>query len=646
MVTDAVRLNHSSVVRLKGLLGRRLDLMRRNRLLEEEEFFLLWPFLENHPADPEGSRVRSAPYSEITRGDWHGEFMGTWVATAAVVSMDGAEPELRPKLDSMVDAWLSTQQEDGYLGAYIARDRWKSWDLWIQAHDLVGLITYFEVTERQVALSAAVRIADRVLRDFGPGRRSLQATGPSGGMASSALLEPLLWLHRLTGDARYLEFALWMVDVDWELAGGPAIVSSLLEGQDVARISTGKGAEMLIDLAGLLELYRATGNERYFKAVRQAWETIAAQHLYVTGTASSSEAFRHDNHLVNDGVYRVGETCVTMTWLYLSLSLGRLTGERRYFDAVEQSAYNHLLAAQSPDGRGWAYYVGLRDSKRYGWHTDPDCCPTRGSRALSLMPRAVLGTDAQGIVINLYEACRGEIILDDGRKVGIHLESTYPAQGNVQVTIVLDEVASFRVRLRKPSWCSSWTIRVNDTAERSAASDGYACIDRLWANGDVIDLAMDMTPAFVVDRLGNYGRTAVVRGPLVFAADSEHLPPGLTLDDLMLHLPRDEPATSIRMVPTDDPFSVHLSAPVAMTRHTARRGPWPNQRYSSLRHDDKAAGVGSEALELVPFFEAGNSDAHCYAPLVRDRREPVLRITYQVWLPYRWREAAPSVGQV
>jgi len=31
-----------------------------------------------------------------------------------------------------------------------------------------------------------------------------------------------------------------------------------------------------------------------------------------------------------------------------------------------------LLAAQSPDGWGWAYYVGLRDSKRYRWHTDPN----------------------------------------------------------------------------------------------------------------------------------------------------------------------------------------------------------------------------------------------------------------------------------
>ncbi|NTU76156.1 MAG: SDR family NAD(P)-dependent oxidoreductase, partial [Anaerolineaceae bacterium] len=68
-------------------------------------------------------------------------------------------------------------------------------------------------------------------------------------------------------------------------------------------------------------------------------------------------------------------------------------------DMVEQTLYNHLLGAQSPDGRGWAYYMGLRDSKRFRWHTDPDCCPTRGVRALAQMVQHVFSTTRDGIAV-------------------------------------------------------------------------------------------------------------------------------------------------------------------------------------------------------------------------------------------------------
>ncbi|MGH2616952.1 MAG: beta-L-arabinofuranosidase domain-containing protein, partial [Thermomicrobiales bacterium] len=369
----------ADAVQMRGLLGRRFAKSRDNRLLPHEDDFLLWPFQEHCPI---GRDHPDRPHPEITKGDWQGEFMGTWIDSAVLTAWNTDDHELRAKVDRLVERWAATQERDGYLGTYDEKDRWESWDVWVQAHDLIGLLSYSAQSGNEAALLAARRVADRVLADFGPGKRLLH-TGPHGGMASSAILEPMIWLYCATGDERYLAFGRWLVDENWEAPGGPAISRPLLAGDGVARTGNAKAAEMLICFTGMVELYRATGDEKYLAPVLIAWQDIVEHHLYITGSASTGEHFQANFALRNDGYLKLGETCVSMTWLYLNLSLGRLTGEARFWDMAEQTLYNHLLGAQSEDGRGWAYYLGLRDSKRYRWHTDPDCCPSRGARALA-----------------------------------------------------------------------------------------------------------------------------------------------------------------------------------------------------------------------------------------------------------------------
>jgi uncharacterized protein len=393
--TDVMRRTQPDSIQMRGLVGQRHQGSRLNRIHHQEEDHLLFPFHEHCPV---GWMVPNRPRPEI-RGDWQGEYIGTWLDAAILSAWNAADKELLAKIHTMVEDLLSTQQEDGYLGTYDEIDRWKSWDIWVQVHNLIGLLSYYRYTGSQKAFTVCVNIANRVLKDFGPGLRAVRQTGHNVhgygdyGMASSSILEPLIWLYWETGDQRYLEWGKWLVDEDWEAPDGPRIVSSLLAGRGVAGTANAKGIEMLICFAGMIELYRATGDRHYLDPVLIAWKDIVEHHLYLTGTASTGEFFTANYLLRNDGSYRLGETCVSMGWLYLNLSLGCLFGEASYFDMAEQTLYNHLLAAQSPDGKGWAYYVGLRDSKRYRWHTDPECCPTRGIRALAVIPQHVFCQD-------------------------------------------------------------------------------------------------------------------------------------------------------------------------------------------------------------------------------------------------------------
>ncbi|MBE0699687.1 MAG: glycoside hydrolase family 127 protein, partial [Anaerolineaceae bacterium] len=448
-LADAIRKSAPDAVQLKGLIGSRFEGSRKNRLNHQEENHLLWPFRDHCPV----GWHPDIPQHPDLRGDWHGEFMGTWVDAAVLTAWNAADAPLRQKVDAMVADWLATQSPDGYLGTYDEADRWKSWDVWVQAHDIIGLLSFYHFTGKKEILDAAVRIADRVLQDFGPNKRSLRETGPHMGMASSAFLEPLIWIYWETGEVRFLEFGRWLVESDWEGEGGPQIISAILGGLGVAGTANSKGIEMLTDFAGLLELYRATGEDRYLQTILIAWEDIVSHHLYITGSASTGEYFPKDFGLHNEGIYMIGETCVSMGWLYLNLSLGRLTGDARFFDMAEQTLYNHLMAAQSPDGRLWIYYLGLRDSKRFCWHTDPECCPSRGVRAIAQMPTHTFGLLDDGIAVNFYDSAQARLPLPSGRQVRMAVDTEYPLDGNITLRMALDESEMFTLRLRLPGWC-------------------------------------------------------------------------------------------------------------------------------------------------------------------------------------------------
>jgi uncharacterized protein len=620
-------------------------------LVPHDDEYLLWPFREHCkiPA-PSGPRPRYwgdwaffypdgelPPHPDVALADWHGEFLGTWIAAAIVAATDMGDSTLKAKVDGLVSAWLALQEDDGYLGTHDTSDRWRSWDIWAQAHTLIGLLTYYEHTHDDATLSAALRLADLLLAEFGPGKRSLHETGLFGGMASSAVLEPIIWLYRVCKDPRFLEWARWLVDVDWEQPTGPRLISFLAAGKGVGELPHTKAAEMLIDLAGVLELYRETGEDRYINAVVGAWEDVSQRHLYITGSASADEFFGSTT-LPNDGSDKVGETCVTMCWIYLSSALGRLTGEARFYDAIEIALYNHLLAAQSPDGRAWAYYVGLRDSKKYAQHTDPACCPTRGSRALCLAPRDVFRTDDRGVIINLYERAEYDCALRSGQVASIQVETAYPFAPTVAIRVRVLEPEQFAVRFRVPSWCDQSTASVNGESQAMLVdANGYFTIDRRWSRDDVqIEFAMPVR--VVLDANGNRGSAALMRGPLVYAVDATYLPKGQILDDVVLLL---DPSSPAAVIDGDEPGSIHLLAPRVWTEANGA-SIWGSTRY---RYLDASAPVRHDRVRLVPFYEAGNREPSAtiqgtYMAYCQFGTPP--SNSYRVWNPYVGASSIPK----
>lgn len=507
-MTDAVTLQPPSAVQMDGLIGERSG-VNLKRLLAVDEEELLGGF-------------RQRPGKQA----WIGEHVGKWMHAASLTCACTGNRELRTKLDRVAAELIKTQEPDGYLGTYTPENRFCckpncEWDVWVHKYNLIGLLAYHQYTGNKDALNAGKRIADLLINTFGPGKKSIIATSHFNGMASTSILDPMMTLYGITGDARYLAFAEYIVTESDEPAG-PRFFSGLLKGDPVYTYGDGKAYEFTSNMIGLVKLYRATGKKPYLTAAVTAWKDIAANRLYITGSGSVRERWRPDHFFPNANAEgaELCETCVTVTWMQFNAELLRTVGGAQYAEQIEKTLYNHLLGAQKPSGELWCIYPPMEGTKECRPTTN--CCLSSGPRGIALLPTILYTTTADGIDVNVFSASKAAVHVAGG-EVKLEQKTGYPLDGRVDITVNPVKLSRpFAIRLRVPAWSPKVSLKVNGKAIKVPATSGFVSVKRAWKAGDVISYNIDMAPRIVLGDHGNEGKMAAMYGPLVLAADASH----------------------------------------------------------------------------------------------------------------------------
>lgn len=502
-MADRAELQAPSQVRIGGWLGQRIAINAHQRLSTMDTA----PLLAGFQAKP-GSHP------------WIGEHVGKWLHAATLAWAHDGDPKLRAKLDRVAAELVAAQEPDGYLGTYEPGRRFAlhdgaEWDVWSHKYGLIGLIAYHRYTGNETALTACRRAADLLLATF-PAQRSILAAGTHLGMAATSVLEPIVELYRVTGDARYLAFARYLVAA-WDEPGGPAIVLTLLAERRVNKVANGKAYEMLSNLVGLCELARVTGERPLLDAALIAWQDIVDKRLFPTGSTSHHEVFQDDNDRRATMRLSAGETCVTTTWIQLNLVLLQLTGEARFGHELERSYYNHLTAAQHPAGEDWCYYTALEGRKIYDAHIT--CCHSSGPRALALAPqlaylRGHVGDD-EALLVNTLETSSTRLVLG-GVAVEVEQRSGFPHRGGSHLRMRMAGPARFAIRVRVPDWAMPMKLR------GARVREGWAELPaRIWRDGDTVPMRFELSHQVVAGTHFDAGRTRLGFGPFVLACERD-----------------------------------------------------------------------------------------------------------------------------
>lgn len=477
----------------------------------------------------------------------------------------GRQPDedLRKMADEAISLVEAAQCEDGYLNCYVqttpSLGRWEDMDhgheLYCAGHLFQSAVAFHRAIGDDRLLKVSTRFADRISEDLGPGKAEKTCGHPEVEMA-------LIELYRVTGTTGYLDTAKCLIDRRGKrkmigfASYGPEYHQDHVPVREAVS-ADGHAVRQLYLASGVADLYLETGEQALWDSLQRIWKDIASSKLYITGGVGArfdGEAFGDPYELPPDQCYC--ETCASIAFIQWNWRMLLASGDSRFADMIERCLYNIVLGCPSQDGRHFFYanplmVRGGRFSRlsanepdgsevtgRPEWH-GVACCPPNVMRTYASLDQIMATQSNEGLQIHQYAPMDLNIQQADGGKLSLSVETKYPYEGLVRVTVRNAERYRGVISLRQPAWCPSTTITINGEKSRLLVSEnGYFLLDREWKTGDVIEMQMTLTPVFVeanprVDAVR--GCVAIQSGPMVFCLESQDQPGNGGLEDIRVN---------------------------------------------------------------------------------------------------------------
>lgn len=485
---------------------------------------------------------------------------GKWLEAVGHSLRTHPDPELEKLADELISQVKQAQQPDGYLNTYFTAiepgKRWtnlRDWhEMYNAGHLIEGAVAYYQATGKRDMLDVLTRYTDHIIERYGPNE------GQKRGYPGHPELElALVRLYQATGEQRYLDQAAYFIN---ERGQQPIYfdVEARERGEDPAdfwaqtyrycqahepirdqQTATGHAVRACYLYAGVADIARETGDQSLLETSRRLWDDLTQHQMYITGglgPAHSNEGFTFAYDLPNETAY--AETCASISLAFWAHRMFHLDPNSRYTDVMERALYNTVLAGVSVEGSEFFYanpltsypnvnpyeaFSGITSDRYYRreeWLTCP-CCPPNLARLVASIGDYFYSATPDTLYVHLYNPNRAQF-QTGGSTVQIEQQTNYPWDGEIQLTVTVEQAVPFELALRIPGWCRSYRLEVNGAPYAAAVVDGYARLDRTWANGDQVRLVLDMP----VERMlanpnvrQDAGQVALQRGPVVYCLE-------------------------------------------------------------------------------------------------------------------------------
>ncbi len=556
----------------------------------------------------------------LVEGQYRGrEFLDSdvykWLEAVAYELHLHPNDELQKLADGVIDLVGAAQQSDGYLNTYfqIARpgDRWTDLDfgheLYCAGHLFQAAAAYYRATFTTSLLAIATRFADLLGATFGPDKRQGTCGHPEIEMA-------LVELYRVTHRPAYLELAKFFIGqrgkgvmrgLGWAKAEYHQDRVPVRQAGEVE----GHAVRAMYLNAGVTDLYLETGEQALLAAMERQWQDLVGTKLHLTGGLGAryeGESFGDPYELPADRCYC--ETCAAIGSIMWNWRMLLVTGQGQFADLIEQTLYNGFLSGLALDGRHFFYMNPLLSRggyERQGWN-EVACCPPNIMRLLASLGQYLASKDDTGVQIHLYDSALVTTELTSGRSITLALQTNYPWQGQVKLTIQKTDGSTWQLQLRVPGWCPKTQISVNgQPVEQQVIENGYLVLERVWQPGDEVELDLTMPPTLVrahprVDAVRD--SVAIQRGPLIYCLEAVDQPQ-LNLLDLQL----DETA-ALETVWREDLLPEGVVV-IRANGYVLEEDDWQGRLYRPLK---SKLGMSRQPVQLIalPYYAWANRGAN------------------------------------
>ncbi|MDD3160599.1 MAG: glycoside hydrolase family 127 protein [Bacteroidales bacterium] len=461
------------------------------------------------------------------------------------------DAEMNAHLDALIYYIGKAQEPDGYLytnrtidpnnlHAWVGKKRWENdWDL---SHELYNLghlyeaaAAHFQATAKRSLLDIAIKSADLLCTDFGPGKLAIV---PGHQVVEMGLVK----LYRVTGEQKYLDLAHYFLSIrgkNKEKTRGEYCQDHIPVEQQTTAV--GHAVRACYMYSGMADIAAIQGEKSYQKALNQIWDNIIEQKYYITGgigAAGGHEGFGEPYDLPNMSAYN--ETCASIGEVFWNYRMFLLEGNSKYYDVLERTLYNGTVSGVSLTGDRF-FYPNPLESK--GQHARSEwfgcaCCPSNVCRFIPSIPGYFYAKNKDRLYINLFANSEASVQLETVR-LAVAQKTDYPWDGHVEIALKSDKAATYDVAIRIPGWARNEVVpsdlyRFTDKSKENAElyinnekidfkiENGYAIVHRNWGKEDVVKVILPMEPRRIVanDQIkADRGKVALQRGPIVYCLE-------------------------------------------------------------------------------------------------------------------------------
>lgn len=431
------------------------------------------------------------------------------------------DERLIAKANRWIEWSLASQREDGFFGPdrieTVNHDVDKKQDWWHYTIMLKVLIQHQEATGDE-------RVVPFLAKFFGYVREHIEVS-PLRGWAKTRGADLQLcvhWLYERTGEAFLLELAKIVAEqtTEWTDIFHDFPFWRKVEEWDwrthVVNVAMG------VKTMGIH--HELSGEPLQREAVHRGIDSLMTYHGQAHGM------FSGDEWLSGTDPAQGVELCAVVEYMFSMEHLTRVFGEGRFGDILEKVAFNALPAAISPDWTSHQYdqqvnqivcnvadrdWSNSDDANIFGLKPNFGCCTANMHQGWPKLASHLWMLDQKGgLVAVSYAPCTVRTKVGKGTDAVLRVRTEYPFREHVEMTLELEQSSMFALSLRIPAWCSEPAVTVNGETIALKPVNGYAKLERLWANGDCVKLHLPME---VRMDSRNLFAVNVERGPLVYA---------------------------------------------------------------------------------------------------------------------------------
>jgi DUF1680 family protein len=444
---------------------------------------------------------------------------GHYLSACALMYASTQDPAIREKGDALVAMLAECQQPDGYLGAYPTsfydrlREHKPVWAPFYTYHKIMaGMLDMYVHTGNAQALACVEKMADWA-GNWTAGISDEQwqkiLMTEHGGMN-----EVMFNLYAVTGNPKYRDLGYRFehkVFFD-PLAARQDKLDGLHANTNIPKV------------IGAARGYELSGDERYHTIADYFYGEVVGHHTYATGGTSNDEHWSGADQISKHLGPAAEECCCSYNMMKLGRHIHGWTADARVMDDYERLLFNVRLGTQNWDGM-LMYYVSLKPglyktfNKPFGTPGTQDgglwCCTGTGIEEYSKLNDTIYSHDAHSLYVNLFIS--SELAWPE-QKLRVVQETEFPREQGTTLAMHPEAPVRLAVKLRIPYWATQGVaLRINGQTQPITATPGtYVAIERVWKEGDRIELSLPMH-LHTAPAADDPTVQAMMYGPLVLA---------------------------------------------------------------------------------------------------------------------------------